>query len=128
MTKDQLIAAQILAEFEAEQAAREAAAAVPARVVAQPYPPASFVRQLEDALAQILAQVGRRLDRLEHALSTERRLAALEAGMAKGDSLQDRLDRGEPVSERAWLTFVQRMQNRDLGAWTPAHATWRGGR
>jgi hypothetical protein len=58
----------------------------------------------------------------------ERRIAALEAGVAKGDPVAARLERGDAVSEREWLAFIQRMQSRDVGVWTPSHASWRGGR
>jgi hypothetical protein len=59
----------------------------------------------------------------------ERRIAALEAGVAKGDPVAARLERGDAVSEREWLTLCERIRAPlRLGVWQPAHSTWRAGR
>jgi hypothetical protein len=84
-----------------------------------PYPPAAWTHKLEDALARIVAHVEKRLDRLEIALATERRLCALEAGMAKGDAIAKDL-KTTPGVVSAVI---------DIGEWDAIrHAGRRGGR
>lgn len=95
-----------------------------------PYPPASWTRGLENALARIVGHIEKRLNRLEYQLSLERRLAALEkcAGGSHLDAA-DKFERGRPLAEQEYFELCERLRAPlRIGVWSPSHASWRCGR
>jgi hypothetical protein len=63
---------------------------------------------------------------IEQRQAIEERVARLEQ-RAGADGVEAKMASGAPVTEREWLAFVARMQQRDPGTWRPEHASWRGG-
>jgi hypothetical protein len=89
---------------------------------------AEIVRRLRGEAEARVAPLENRLDNLERAFQTERRLVALEQRAGMPDDSVKKFYRGDSMSAAEYLALCERLRPPLVyGAWRPDHASWNGG-